>query len=304
LRIRLLPLAVLLAGAPALFCRSAHADVSDARQDVVVITDIVDYQCTATGVADKQDIKVKIELTMPADATTGKQLSIGWRGAYASDTTSLRAPATGLDAGIKLYAYASIRGLTGLTSATGVGELAMLNAGQIIPLPTATVPLKTTSFTAGTATVRPAALNFGTRPTEPSIQCEVHNADALTTYTLTIAPGDGRPADPAPVTPSRTATATASPQPTSTVTATVTAQPTASAVLTSSPQPVQAVTPPPAETLAAGNGKVIRTPLGGAATGGGGESGPDGRMLVSTGFLLILAAATGLLLRRRTVLRR
>jgi hypothetical protein len=73
-------------------------------------------------------------------------------------------------------------------------------------------------------------------------------------------------------------------------------QSTDSVPVTSSSQPSQ---PTGAETLAEGNGKVIKTPSGGAATGGGGESGPDGRVLMLTGFLLTLAAAAGLLLRRR-----
>jgi hypothetical protein len=294
LRIRALFSVVALAGSLALFCQPAQAIASEVRQDAVVVTDIVEYQCTATGGTEKQAIKVKVELTMPTGAVTGTQMTIGWRGTYVDDTTALRVPAAGLADGIKLYAYASISGLTGLTSATGVGEPTTLSAGQTIPLPTAVVPLKTTPSNAGTATVKPAAINFGTRPDEKSIECEVQNADALTTDTLTVAAADGQPTDSVPVTPS--------PQPTATVTATAGDQSTGSVPVTSSPQPTDTVTTTAAEDSAAnGNGKVIKTPAGGAATGGGGESGPDGRVLMVTGFLLTLAATTGLLLHRRSL---
>ncbi|MEV4242586.1 hypothetical protein AB0J63_04160 [Streptosporangium canum] len=291
MRIRLILSVATLAGSLTLFCQPAHAAVSGLRQDAIVVTDIVDYQCAATGVAEKQDVKVKVELTLPADATAGKQMSIAWHGAYVDDTTALRAPTTGLAGGTTLYAYASISGLAKLTSATGVGELDTVSAGQIVPLPMTTVLLKTTPSGAGTATVKPAAINFGTRTDEPSIKCKVRNADALTTYTLTVASADGRPADSVSVTPS--------PQPTSTVTATAGDQPTDSVPVTSSPQPTPTVTALVARASTDENGKVIKTPSGGAATGGGGESGPDGRVLISTGFLLTLAAVIGLLLRRR-----
>ncbi|MCC5578194.1 hypothetical protein IMZ11_21445 [Microtetraspora sp. AC03309] len=281
-----------LAGGLTLFCQSAQAAVSEARQDTVAVTDIVDYQCTATGVAEKQDIKVKIELTMPTDATTGEQMTIGWRGTYADDT-ALRAPATGLASGTKLYAYASISGLAGLTSATGVGELATLSAGQNISLPMAAVSLKTRSSNAGTATVRPGAINFGTRPNEPSIQCEVRNATALATYTLTVASANGRPTGSASQTPS--------PQQTPTATATASGQPTDSASGTPNPLPTLTVTATVTRASEEGDGTVATTPLGGAATGGGGESGPDGRVMVLVGFLLTLAAAAGLLLRRHSL---
>ncbi|WP_371785081.1 hypothetical protein [Streptosporangium subroseum] len=291
MRIRSILSATTLAGSLTLFCQPAYAAASEVPRDAVVVTDIVDYRCTATGatgVAEKQDIKVKVELTMPTDATAGTQMIIGWRGTYVDDTTALRAPATGLAGGTKLYAYASISGLAKLTSATGVGELTTLSAGQIIPLPMVPVSLKTTPSIAGTATVRPAAINFGTKPDERSIECEVQNATTLTTYPLAVASADGRPADSVPVSPSQ--------QPTTTDPATTDDQSTDSVPVTSSSQPSQTTE---AETLAEGNGKVIKTPSGGAATGGGGESGPDGRVLMLTGFLLTLAAAAGLLLRRR-----
>ncbi|MBB2909165.1 hypothetical protein FHS43_000411 [Streptosporangium becharense] len=283
MRIRSILSLVALAGGLAPLCQPAHAVVSKPQQGVIVATDIVDYRCTTTGVAEKQDIKVKVELMMPPDATPGKQMTIEWRGVYVDDTSALKAPATGLADGTELYAYASISGFPGLTSATGVGEIDTLSAGQTIPLPMTTVSLKTTPSSTGTATVRPAAINFGTRTNEPSIQCEVRNPTALTTYTLTVASADDRPADSVPVTPS--------PQPSDTATASADDQsPDDPAPVTSSSRP----------TDAEEGGRVIETPSGGAATGGGGQAGPDGRVLVLTGFLLILAAGTGLLLRRRS----
>lgn len=292
MRIRSILSVVTLAGSLALLCQPAQAADSELRQDAVAVTDIVEYRCTVTGVAEKQDIKVKVELTMPVNAVTGQQMTIGWHGTYV-DGTALRAPAAGLASGTKLYAYASISGLPRLTSATGVGEPAPFSAGQTVPLPRDTVPLKTAPSNAGTATVKPAAINFGTRADEKSIECEVQNADALTTYPLTVSSADGRPTDPAPVTPG--------PQPTPTVTATMDDQSTGSVPVTSDPQPTHTITATVTKASTDGNSKVIKTPSGGAATGGGGESGPDGRMLISTGFLLTFAAATGLLLRRRSL---
>ncbi|GAA3510950.1 hypothetical protein FHR32_003763 [Streptosporangium album] len=292
MRIRSILSVAALAGSLTLFCQPAYAAVSEAPRGSIVVTDIVEYQCTTTGVAEKQDIKVKVELTMPAGATTGKQMIIDWHGTYLDDTTALRVPTAGLAGGTKLYAYASISGLTGLTSATGVGELT-LSAGQIVPLPSAVVSMRATPSNAGTATVRPAAINFGTKTSEPSIQCKVQNAAALTTSTLTVASADGQPTDSVPVPPS--------PQPTPTVTTTADGQPTDSVPVTPRSQPTPTVTATVTQASAAGNGKVIKTPSGGAATGGGGESGPDGRALIATGFLLTLAAAIGLLLRRRSL---
>ncbi|GIH72774.1 hypothetical protein Mth01_50270 [Sphaerimonospora thailandensis] len=250
-------------------CQPVYASAAGLQRDALVVTDIVDYECTADGEAEKQEIKVKVELTMPTDATAGKQMTINWRGTYFDDTTALRVPAAGLAVGTKLYAYASISGLAKLTSATGVGEIASLTPGESIPLPLAEVPLKTTSANAGTATVRPAAINFGTRPTEPTIECEVKNADDLTTYNLTIGTVDDRPAD------SDTASDTSSQE-----------------LPSQEPADDTAI-----ETTR--NGKVSKTPSGGVATGGGGEVGPDGRVLVLTGLLLTLTAAAGLLLSRR-----
>ncbi len=276
--------AAVLCGGLAMLCQPAQAAVSESRQGAVVATDVVDYRCRHTGTAEEQDIKVKVALTMPLDVTTGKQMTIGWHGTYVDDSTALRVPTTGLAGGTKLYAYASISGVAQLTSATGVGELAQLTPGENISLPTAEVPLKTKSANAGTATVRPAAINFGTVPTEPSIECEVQNADALMTYDLIIAAANDQPAD-------TDADSDAGPDTGSDTDTDASSDP-----------PIQETTADTAnDTMngTTGNGKVRTTPAGGVATGGGGEAGPDGRVLVWTGLLLTLTASSGLVLRRR-----
>ncbi|WP_329084932.1 MULTISPECIES: hypothetical protein [unclassified Streptosporangium] len=244
---------------------------SSAGQDSVVAADTVEYECTTDGVTEKQTIEIDVEMTMPTGVTTGQPFTIGWRGTYIG--TGLTAPAAGLPEGTKLYAYASISNLPGLTSATGVGTLDAVSAGQSIPLPTASISLAATSSNPGTAAVRPAAINFGTLPTNPLIECESLNRDTLTTYPLTVAAG-GQATDPAP-----TDTAT---QP---VGGTETDEDAGTGETTETPQDA--------------NGEIAETPAGGADTGGGGETGPDGRALVLTGSLITFGAVTGLLLRRR-----
>lgn len=153
-------------------------------------SDVVAYHCVTASTREVQDIKVRIELTVPADATAGTQTSIGWHGAYA-EGTELRAPATGTATGLKLYAYAGISDFPGLTSATGVGRLGILTPGAAIPLPDAVVPLKTTARNAGTGNVHAAAINFGPRPSERVIECEVQNRGTLTEHPLTVKPATG-----------------------------------------------------------------------------------------------------------------
>ncbi|MEU4537000.1 hypothetical protein AB0G15_19240 [Streptosporangium sp. NPDC023825] len=265
MRVRsVLPVAALAGGLVLLW----HPLPSSAERDGVVAAGIVQYECTTDGVTEKQTIQIDVELTMPANATAGQQFTIGWRGTYSG--TGLTAPAAGLPAGTKLYAYASISGLSGVTSATGVGTLDTVAAGGTVALPTAPVSLATTSANAGSATVKPAAVNFGTQPNQPLIECEPLNGDALTTYPLTVA-GGGQATDPAP-----TDTATQPVGPPATDEDTEAAE---------SPQDA--------------NGEIDETPAGGAETGGGGESGPDGRALVLTGSLVTLGAVSGLLWRRR-----
>ncbi|MER5645889.1 hypothetical protein [Streptosporangium sp. NPDC002524] len=245
-----------------------HPLPSSAGQGSAVAADVVEYECTTDGATEKQTIQINVEMTVPTTATAGQQFTIGWRGTYTG--TGLTAPAAGLPEGTKLYAYASISNLPGLTSATGVGTLDTVGAGETIPLPAAQIALATTSNNPGTAAVRPAAVNFGTLPTNPLIECESLNKDALTTYPLTVTAG-GQATDPAPT---DTATDPVSPP----------------------PDDEDTETP---ETPQDTNGGIDETPAGGADTGGGGESGPDGRALVLTGSLVTLGAVSGLLWRRR-----
>ncbi|WP_204059482.1 hypothetical protein [Microbispora corallina] len=196
----------------------------------------------------------------------------------------MRTACSGLT-GADLYAYASISGLSRLTSATGVGTLGPVGAGQVIPLPPNGVSLRTTSANAGTASVKPAALNVGDGPTHRLIQCEVLNAAALTAYPLIVTAAGSSSSPPVTPIPSP-GSSSGSPRPTRTVTATVTAS-TADDGGTG--------------TRSSGRGRdaVVTTPAGAAETGGGGDAGPDGRALVVTGLLITLASVAGLLLRRR-----
>ncbi len=273
------------AGCLALLCHPVQAaPLPAAERGLRLAAEVVEYECTTEGVTEKQNVEINVELTMPDDATTGRQMSIGWRGTYVTGR-ELRAPAAGLS-GVKLYAYAALTGIANLTSATGVSEpLSTVGGGQIIPLPTAVVNMKTTSSNAGTASVRPAAVNIGPLPTSPTIECEVRNVDELTAYTLTVTRDGQTSPTPSPSpTPSASATTGtgSSPRPTRTVTATVTA-----------------AVPDEDDEVAPAARDAVATPIGAAATGGGGEAGPDGRMYVLTGLAISLAAGAGLLLRRR-----
>ncbi|MEV5744788.1 hypothetical protein AB0L30_32420 [Microbispora rosea] len=280
---------VVFAGCLALASQPAHAAPLSMERSLRVVAEVVEYECTTDeNAAEKQDVKINVELTMPDDATAGQQMSIGWRGTYATGS-ELRAPTDGLGT-VKVYAYAAFTGIENLTSATGVSESVSVAAGQIIPLPQTGLTLKTTSPNAGTATVRPAAVSIGPSPTEPVIQCEVRDATALTTYTLTVA----QDAQTSP-TPSPDGTV-AGPKPTRTVTATVTAS------VSDAESDAGSVAGSDEDGLERDAGaaqEVDTTPVGGAATGGGGEAGPDGRMYVLTGLAITLAACAGLLLRRR-----
>ncbi|MEV4532154.1 hypothetical protein [Streptosporangium sp. NPDC049304] len=271
MRVRsVLSVAALVGGLPLLW-QPAHASVPPAERSSVVTAGTVgtvEYECTTSGATGKQTTSINVELTMPTDATTGRQFTIGWSGTYTG--SELTAPAAGLPAGTKLYVYASISGLSGLTSATGVGTLDAAGAGQTIPLPTTPVSLATTSNSPGTATVKPGAINFGTAPDQTSIECEPKNKDTLTTYPLTItAGGQGTAPDPTDTTT----------QPSDETTSDEDAE--------------------TGETPQDTDGEISETPAGGAETGGGGESGPDGRALVLTGSLVTFGALSGLLWRRR-----
>jgi hypothetical protein len=251
-------------------------------------TDVVHYQCESA--TDRQIIRVRVELTMPVDPRPGEQLVIGWRGTYV-DGTQLTAPASGLtDA--ELYAYASISDMPGFTSATGVAPLANtdIRANEPIPLPEGTVELRSTPNSAGTATVRPAAINFGPRPTEPVIRCEVLNADSLRTYRLTIGGGTGDATSP-----STTPTAS-SPTPTPSATG-ESGTPTPGGSATETGTTDDSTGTSNGDTTGTSN-RVVRTPVGSVATGGGGEAGPDARLIVLGGLLLTAAGTGGLLWRR------
>ena len=268
MRVRSVLSAAALAGGLILLWQPAHAFVPPPERSSVVTAETVEYECTTSGVTERQTTAINVELTMPADAATGRQFTIGWSGTYTG--SGLTAPATGLPAGTKLYAYASISGLSGLTSATGVGTLDATGADQTIPLPTAPLSLATTSKNPGTATVKPGAINFGTAPDQTSIECDPKNKETLTTYPLTItAGGEGTGPDPADTTT----------------------------------RPSDETTPDEdaetSETSQDTDGGISETPAGGAETGGGGESGPDGRVLVLTGSLVTFGAVSGLLWRRR-----
>ncbi|MFC5824402.1 hypothetical protein [Nonomuraea insulae] len=256
-----------LATAMILLGQPAQASAHEVRR---ALTDVVEYTCVTTETNETQTIKVRVTLTMPTSTTVGTQLSIGWQGAYAEGTT-LRAPITGLDDGTKLYAYAGISNYPGLTSATGVGTLDATTPGEAITLPVTRVDLLTTPDSAGTGTVRPGAINFGTSPTSPAIKCAVQNRDDLTTYQLPV-PGNGQGADPDPTD-------------------------------SESPSPEDSETTPDDEETSSSPTSTItttttETPAGGADTGAGGEAGPDGRAVMAAGFVIMLAAVIGLRLRR------
>ncbi|MEV1168218.1 hypothetical protein [Nonomuraea sp. NPDC049784] len=177
--------------------------------------DVVEYKCAFQGTAETQNVKVNVELTVPTDAEVGEEMTIGWNGSYV-DGFELRAPTTGLEGEINLYAYAGISDIDRLTSATGVAPIGTITPREPIPLPTTTVEMKTTPNNPGTGTVRAASINFGPRNNDPAIKCEVQNKSALTMYPLTI-PGTGQSTSPSPEASDQEST---SPQPTSTATTT------------------------------------------------------------------------------------
>ena len=175
----ILPITVLAFGL-ILLSSPVHATGPTVERHSVIATDIVLYVCDVTGEPTNNPSRSRSSSTMPTGATTGEQMTIGWRGTYA-DGSGLIAPAAGLAGGTKLYAYASISDLPGVTSATGVGELGTVGADEIIPLPTTVVDMRTTANNAGTASVKPAAINFGTSPPSrrSSARRERRHADDL-----------------------------------------------------------------------------------------------------------------------------
>ncbi|MBO3749355.1 hypothetical protein J5X84_25025 [Streptosporangiaceae bacterium NEAU-GS5] len=148
-------------------------------------TNVVQYDCMTSGPETHQTVKVSVMLTMPTDAVPNQQMSIAWTGSYV-DGASLKVPAAGLVAGAKLYVHAGISGHPGLTSATSDGsELGQIGVGETIPLPES-VTLHTTSQDAGTATVRPGAINVGATENSPQIHCDPQGKDSLKADTLNI----------------------------------------------------------------------------------------------------------------------
>ncbi|KAB8188842.1 hypothetical protein FH608_042965 [Nonomuraea phyllanthi] len=235
-------------------------------------TDVVEYKCVGPATTDTQDVEIKVEMTMPTSARVGQQFAIKWKGTYTAGK-ELKAPTTGQTITAKVFAYASLTGISGLTSATGEGSTGTITAGQIVTLPTTQIDLKSTANAAGTATVKPAKVNFGSDTAtgnQPKIECTVQNESELKTYTFAVGNASTSPTPSPSPTPSNT-----SPRPTRTATHTVTVTPTQ---------------------------KKSQTPKAGADTGGGGEMGPDGRLFIVTGTALIVAAAAGgLIMRRRTI---
>ncbi|MFG6197065.1 hypothetical protein [Nonomuraea sp. JJY05] len=158
--------------------------------------DVVEYACKISATGETQDVKIEVELTVPTDAQVGKETAIGWHGSYV-EGSELRAPATGLEDGLKLYAYAGISGIDKLTSATGVAEIGPITPAAPVRLPATTVNLKTTPKNPGTGTVHAASINFGTTSSERAIECEIKNKNARTEYPLVI-PGTGKTTSPSP----------------------------------------------------------------------------------------------------------
>jgi hypothetical protein len=252
-----------VSGLGVLFLLAALFLPSSAQADPVGGGDVVEYRCKIGEQPITPNIRVRITLTMPSTAPqVGEQFSIGWTGDF-EPGSELEAPAA-VPVGIKMYAYASISGLPNLTSATGVGELGVITAGEPISLPTS-VDMRTTSKNPGTASVKPASINFGLTPQNRLVDCEPANSATLKTYPLTI--GDD------------------STTPTSTPTETETEQDEPTSQEETEDEPTT---------------RSSQTPEKGAATGAGGEAGPDGRMLVLAGSALLLAAGAGGLTLRRT----
>ncbi len=168
-------------------------------------------------------MQIKVELTMPTSARANQQFEIGWKGTYVTGQ-ELQAPTTGTLTP-KIFAYTTMTGITGLTSATGEGTLGTITAGQTIPLPTTAVSLKSTATSTGTATVKPGKLNFGANTAtgnQPMIECAVQNDTELKTYPLVVGTATSTPTS----SNTPTGTPTGTPTPTKTKTEFVTETPT------------------------------------------------------------------------------
>ncbi|AQZ69290.1 unnamed protein product [[Actinomadura] parvosata subsp. kistnae] len=232
----------------------------------------VSYECTTKATGEKQEVGLDVELTVPAQATVGQQMTIGWSGVFVTGK-ELTAPATGMEGELNMYVYAGISGIDDLTSATGVAELGTVIPGEPVAIPS-TATMTTTPRKSGSGTVHAGAINFGLTPQDRLVECEVKNKDSLTQYPFTVLGADGS-------TPTTTDTSTTGTSTTGTPT------PEASEDDTGSEEQESPATTDSADI-----------PAGGVDTGAGGLAGPDGRALVLTGLVITLAAATGLRLRR------
>ncbi|NUW41397.1 hypothetical protein [Nonomuraea rhodomycinica] len=239
--------------------------------------DVVEYSCTGDSLP-ALTVRLRVTLTMPTSAVVGEQFSIRWSGTYETGS-ELKAPSTGLPAGLNLYPHAGISGLTGLTSATGAGALGAVTPGQAITLPT--VEMKATARNPGTGSVRPGAVTIGTTENEPLITCQAASTGQLSAYTLTVAAGS------------------TDPDPTSSPDASTSGTPTSSGTTEEPDDSTDSTDSSGSSAEETTRKRSSAVPKAGAETGGGGEAGPDGRALVLGGSALIMAAGIGGLLTRR-----
>ncbi|WP_219508794.1 hypothetical protein [Nonomuraea ceibae] len=241
------------------------------------VDDIITYNCTLTSGTDADypaSVDIKVTPTMPTGARANQDASITWTGAVQTTGDPLKVPAAGFPANSKIFASLKASG-AGAPTTPVTGEAALTaTAGQsLTTLPQVTVKVKPT--TAGTVTITPGDIAFGTSASGATVKCAAP-ASGLKTYTFTVSAATG--------TPTSTGTPTTSSTPTPTKTTTV----------------FETVTPTPSETTT--SPRSSETPKDGADTGAGGTMGPDGRMFLAAGSALILAAgAGGLLMRRRGV---
>ncbi|MEV0996458.1 hypothetical protein [Nonomuraea sp. NPDC050202] len=229
------------------------------------------YECTTAATGEKQEVSLDVELTVPAQATVGQPMTIGWSGVFVTGK-ELVAPATGMEGELNMYVYAGISGIDDLTSATGVADIGTVIPGEPVPIPP-TATMTTTPRKAGTGTVHAASVNFGLTPQDRLVECEVRGS--RTEYPLTVTGADG----------------SASPDPSDSAT------PDAENDTgdDGSDEDTNGGGSEPDSTVTVTSTDI---PSGGVDTGAGGMAGPDGRALMLTGLVIMLAAVVGLRLRR------
>ncbi|MFG1941650.1 hypothetical protein [Nonomuraea sp. NPDC048826] len=236
---------------------------------------VVSYQCTlattsGTDPAYPATVDVKFTPTMPTGAKTNQDASITWAGAVQTTGDELKVPTGGFPAGSKYFATIKASGAGAPATATGEAAATGTAGQSLTTLPTVTIKVKPT--TAGTVTVSPGDLAFGTSATAPAVKCTAPTT-GLPTYTFQVTAGSASPS--ASPTPSNT-----SPTPTKTTTV----------IVTETPRDDTSTTP---------TRRSSQTPKDGVATGAGGDAGPDGRLFIVAGSMLVLAAGGGGLLMRR-----